>query len=164
MTRALIIASLLLTLPLVGAAGAAKQKGAKKGRDVVSTKTLRLPGVSPGLRAPSEGKAAKVSKGLADGIARGLQEGESFRPIAFRPESAGFKPHNGAHFPMFEINIDGTRYQAYVRSTPTAAWLTAPLKSVEDGQQVILHNPKTKEWSAAFGIKRWQSGNFLAGF
>ena len=115
----------ILAVPLAHEAGAArKTKGVKKGKDVITGRAPRLPGVTTGLKLPPQGKATKVSQGTADGIARGLSEGEGWRPIAFKVEGANFKPHAGQHFPAFEINIQGTKYLAYVRNTPTAAWLT----------------------------------------
>jgi hypothetical protein len=171
MTRAFLIAGLLLSIPLAHdglAARQAKSAKVKKStskKDVVTGNTLRLPGVTTGLKLPPQGKATKVSQDTADGIARGLSDGEGWRPIAFSTEAAGYKPHNGDHFPVFEIKLQGTLYHAYVRNTPTLSHLMgSKLKSVEVGERVILHNPKTNEWSDTFDIKREVRGNFLAGF
>jgi hypothetical protein len=160
MTRTLAIAALVLCCGVGHAADRRAKTGTKTA--VTSAKTLRLPGVSPGLTVPSSGKSAAVSQALADGIARGLSEGFDYKPIKFFKPPETFRPHAGAHFAPVDLEIDGIKYEAFVRNTDTLVG-APPITDIEKGHKVILRNAKTGEYSASFDIKRWQTGQ-VAGY
>jgi hypothetical protein len=86
------------------------------------------------------------------GIARGLNEEQNLRWT----KSEGFVPFQGKHFMPAEVEINGTKYQAYLRSTSTLVGAPDP-KSPAEAKKVMLKNVATGEFSNMLTIAREMS-------